>query len=288
MLPNVDDYQRAARRALPRFVFDYVEGAADDENCLARNRRDLDAVTLGPRVLHDTWQMDTSVEVFGAHWRFPFGIAPTGLNSLVRPGGDVALAGAAAALGVPFTLSTASNQRLETVRGAAPDAQQWLQLYVMQDRSMAEQLVHRARHAGMQALVLTVDVPVSGNRERDIRNGFSLPLRPSAALAWALASHPRWALRMAQAGAPTFANLVADPQAVLSVQAQAALKPITQKRADSMEIERILLRPCLTPLHPLSTRCRHCDLSCQRAESRLEDCLRPPQYFYRNRGLLLW
>lgn len=223
MLLNIDDYRRAARRTLPGFVFDYVDGAADDNQCLARNRRDLDAVTLVPRVLRDTRSVDTALDVFGTRWRFPFAIAPTGLNGLIRPGGDAALALAAAAMGVPFTQSTASNQRLETVRQAAPDNPHWLQLYVMQDRAIAEQLVRRARQCGVQALVLTVDVPVSGNRERDARNGFSLPLRPTAKLAWDLASHPRWSLRMARSGAPRFANLVEHPDTVLSAQAQAAL-----------------------------------------------------------------
>ncbi|HQZ06329.1 MAG TPA: alpha-hydroxy acid oxidase [Burkholderiaceae bacterium] len=223
MLLNIDDYRRAARRTLPGFVFDYVDGAADDNQCLARNRRDLDAVTLVPRVLRDTRSVDTALDVFGTRWRFPFAIAPTGLNGLIRPGGDAALARAAAAMGVPFTQSTASNQRLETVRQAAPDNPHWLQLYVMQDRAIAEQLVRRARQCGVQALVLTVDVPVSGNRESDARNGFSLPLRPTAKLAWDLASHPRWSLRMARSGAPRFANLVEHPDTVLSAQAQAAL-----------------------------------------------------------------
>lgn len=223
MLLNIEDYRRAARRALPGFVFDYVDGAADDQLCMARNRRDLEAVTLTPRVLRDTSAIDTSIEVFGRRWRYPFAIAPTGLNGLVRPGGDAALARAATALGVPFTLSTASNQRLEAVRQETPDGQLWLQLYVMQERSIAEQLVRRAREAGVQALVLTVDVPAGGSRESDVRNGFSLPLRPTARLAWDLASHPRWSLRMIRSGAPGFANLVADPQVVLSAQAQAAL-----------------------------------------------------------------
>ena len=85
MLLNIDDYRRAARRTLPGFVFDYVDGAADDKHCLARNRRDLDAITLVPRVLRDTRATDTAVEVFGTRWRFPFAIAPTGLNGLVLP-----------------------------------------------------------------------------------------------------------------------------------------------------------------------------------------------------------
>lgn len=222
-LLNLEDHRRAARRVLPRFVFEYVDGAADDEACLARNRRDLDAITLTPRVLRDTSLTDTSVTLFGSTWRYPFAVAPTGLNGLVRPGGDALIAAAAAAMGVPFTLSTASNQRLESVRQAAPTGAQWLQLYVMQDRSIAEQLVARAATANYQALVLTVDVPLSGNRERDSRNGFKLPMRPTPTLAWDVMSHPHWALRQALGGAPTFANLVADPATKLSAQAQAAL-----------------------------------------------------------------
>lgn len=220
MALNIEDHRRTARRVLPRFVFEYVDGAADDEVCLARNRRDLDNTTLTPRVLRDTSRIDTSIEVFGSTWRHPFAVAPTGLNGLVRPGGDALIAAAA---GVPFTLSTASNQRLEDVHQAAPGGEQWLQLYVMQDRCIAEQLVARAATANYRALVLTVDVPVSGHRERDARNGFKLPMRPTPGLAWDVISHPRWALRQALGGAPKFVNLVADPKAKLSAQAQAAL-----------------------------------------------------------------
>lgn len=229
-LLNVEDYRRAARRLLPRFVFEYIDGAAEDEVCLARNRRDLEAVTLAPRVLRDTGSIDTSIEVFGSTWRYPFAVAPTGLNGLVRPGGDASIAVAAAAVGVPFTLSTASNQRLEAVCDAAPGGEKWLQLYVMQDRAIAVQLVSRAAAAGYRTLVLTVDVPVSGNRERDLRNGFRLPFRFTPALMRDLMNHPRWALRQAVSGTPEFANLVADPQAVLSAQAQAALLTRTMDR----------------------------------------------------------
>jgi (S)-mandelate dehydrogenase len=223
MALNIEDHRRTARRVLPHFVFEYVDGAADDEVCLERNRRDLDQVTLTPRVLRDTSRIDTSIEVFGSTWSHPFAVAPTGLNGLVRPGGDALIAAAAASAGVPFTLSTASNQRLENVRLAAPSGEQWLQLYVMQDRSIAEQLVARAAAANYRALVLTVDVPLSGNRERDLRNGFKLPMRPTPGLAWDVISHPRWALRLASGGPPKFVNLVADPTAKLSAQAQAAL-----------------------------------------------------------------
>lgn len=222
MLLNVEDYRREARRRLPRFVFDYVDGSADDGNCLRRNRSDFDALSLLPRVLRDTSQVSTSFDVFGSTWRLPFGIAPTGLNGLVRSGGDAMLAQAAAKAGIPFTLSTASNMRLEDVREAAPQGLQWMQLYVMH-RTLAERIVERAQRAGYRALVLTVDVPVSGNRELDARNGFRLPFKPTPRLAWDVLTHPRWAMDLASGGAPDFANLTADGEDAGSAAMQAAL-----------------------------------------------------------------
>ena len=222
MLLNTEDFRLEARRRLPRFVFDYVDGAAEDGECLRRNRSDLDTLTLTPRVLRDTTTVDTSVEVFGRRWEVPFGIAPTGLNGLVRPGGDGALATAAEKAGAPFVLSTASNMRLEDVRAGAADGVQWMQLYVMH-REMAQRIVQRAQRAGYQALVLTVDVPVSGYRELDVRNGFRMPFKPTARLAWDLLRHPRWSLRSARAGVPDFVNLTADGEAAGSASMQAAL-----------------------------------------------------------------
>jgi (S)-mandelate dehydrogenase len=222
VLLNSDDYRREAKRRLPKFVFDYVDGAADDGRCMRRNRSDLDEITLTPRVLRDTTKLDTSIEVFGQRWSMPFGIAPMGLNGLVRPSGDALLAIAAMNAGVPFILSTASNMRLEAVHAAAPDGALWMQLYVMH-REMARRIVERAQRAGYQALVLTVDVPVSGNRELDTRNGFRMPFKPTPGLAWDLLTHPRWALRAARAGAPDLANITADGADAGSASMQAAL-----------------------------------------------------------------
>lgn len=222
MLLNTDDFRREARKRLPRFVFDYVDGGADDGSCLRRNHSDLEALTLTPRVLRDTSRLDTSVEVFGSRWALPFGVAPTGLNGLVRAGGDAMLARAAARTGVPFVLSTAANMRLEDTRAVARDAVQWMQLYVMH-REQAARIVQRARQAGYQALVLTVDVPVSGNRELDARNGFRVPLRPTARLGWDLATHPRWSMSTLLNGPPNFANLAEPRQGADSASMQAAL-----------------------------------------------------------------
>ncbi|WP_322469713.1 alpha-hydroxy acid oxidase [Hydrogenophaga sp. SNF1] len=220
---RMDDVRERARRYLPRFVADYVDGGAEDERCLDHNARDLAALRLVPHCLRDTRAVDTSVEVFGRTWKRPLGVAPVGFNGLVRPNGDVLLARAAASQGLPFVLSTASNARLETVRAAAPEAAQWMQLYVMSDRAIAEQIVRRAAAAGFEALVLTVDVPVSGMRERDVRNGFKLPFRPGPRTLWDLASHPRWSLGMARHGAPGFVNLSESTGGAASAQVQAAL-----------------------------------------------------------------
>lgn len=225
---NTHDHRRHAARRLPRFVFDYVDGGAEDERCLRRNGDDLAALHLLPQVLRDTRNADTSVTVFGQRWTMPAGIAPIGFSGLVRPHSDLLLARAAAAEGVPFVLSTASNDRLEAVRAAGlernPQAQQWLQLYVMSDRAIAEQLVRRARSAGFGALVLTVDVAVSGMRERDVRNGFKLPFRFTPSTLIDLARHPAWSLSMARQGrSPSFVNLSESEGGGQSAQLQAAL-----------------------------------------------------------------
>ncbi|HAX20288.1 MAG TPA: alpha-hydroxy-acid oxidizing protein [Hydrogenophaga sp.] len=228
MLLNVEDYQHRARAKLPRFVRDYVDGAAEREICLQRNRTALEQLVLTPRVLRDTAAVDTSVEVFGRRWKHPIAIAPMGLNGLIRPQGDVLIARAAQRHGIPFIQSTASNARLEAVaKEAAPP---WLQLYVMGDRGMAEQLVRRAAREGSEALVLTVDVPVSGYRERDERNGFRLPFKPTLGTALEMLTHPAWLFRAALAGAPEFVNL-SETEGKGSAQAQAALLNRTMDRS---------------------------------------------------------
>jgi (S)-mandelate dehydrogenase len=222
MLLNVEDYRAHAKRTLPKFVFDYVDGAADDEQCMRRNAKLMEEIQLLPSCLSDVSEIDTSVQVFGQPWKLPIAISPTGFNGLCRPGGDLMLARAAAAAGVPFTLSTASNERLEKVASAG-EGIKWLQLYVMSDRGIAQQMMRRARDAGYSGLVLTVDVPVSGNREKDIRNGFRLPFRPGIRTMLDLCRHPRWLARFAHSGAPAFVNLSESPDAGASAHLQAVL-----------------------------------------------------------------
>jgi len=257
---NSADWRAAARSALPRFVFDYVDGAADDGLCKRRNRDDLDRVTLTPRVLRDVSRPETGIKVFGRRWAQPFGVAPMGLNGLSWPGGDEALARAAAAHGVPFVLSTASNVRLEDLRARAAPGIHWMQLYVMH-RGLAEGLVERAARAGYEALVLTVDVPVGGNRELDVRNGFRVPFRPTARFLCDVMRHPRWAWRMARAGRLDFANLrVEDAPGADSASLQAALLTRAMDRSLTWEslawLRRLWKGPLLLKgvLHPDDAR----------------------------------
>ncbi len=225
---NIDDFRREAQRALPRFVYDYVAGGAEDELCVQRNRNDLQSLTLAPRALRDTAAASTQVQVFGRTWKAPLGIAPVGLIDVVRPRGDILAARAAGQAGLPYILSTASNSRLEEVRQAT-EGPCWMQLYVMQDRGMADSILDRAREAGFEALVLTVDVPVGGYREKDLRHGFKLPFRPGPRLMLDMALHPAWLSRQAAAGAPQFVNLMPTTGAT-SAQAQAALLSRTMDR----------------------------------------------------------
>ena len=219
---NIDDFRIRARQRLPRVVFDYLEGAAEDESCLRRNRQALEAWHLRPSVLRNTATVDTSVELLGHRFALPLAIAPTGLNGLIWPDGDVALARAAGKANIPFAMSTASNARLERIPVEAGGVN-WYQLYVMGARDLAERMMRRASDAGFAALLVTVDVPVSGHRERDLRNGFRLPLRYTPKLICDAALHPRWLFGLLRGGTPTFANL-SDPQAgPASAQTHAAL-----------------------------------------------------------------
>jgi (S)-mandelate dehydrogenase len=221
----VADFRAQARRRLPRLVFDYLEGGADDEVALKRNRRAIDLLCLRPSALVDVSHVDASIELFGQRHPLPLVIAPTGLNGLFWPDGDLALAHAAAAANIPFTMSSASNARLERVPAEAGGVN-WFQLYVMGERKAAERMMARAYNSGYTALMLTVDVPVGGHRERDLRNGFKLPFKISPRLALDLALHPRWLTGLMRGGMPNFVNLAdadSGETSEASIKAQAAL-----------------------------------------------------------------
>ena len=205
---SIDALRELARRRLPRPVFDFIDGAADDEVTVRRNREDLAAVELAPRILRDVSRRDLQTEILGKSVGFPLIIGPTGLPAMGWPRADAALARAATAFNVPFVISTPASMRLEDVADAAPGARLWFQLYIYKDRELASSLIRRARACGVEALVLTVDTPVLGWRRRDHRNGFTVPLRPSLGLALELVRHPGWTLQVARHGAPRTQHFV--------------------------------------------------------------------------------
>jgi L-lactate dehydrogenase (cytochrome) len=167
MAASVGDYRALAKSRLPRFLFDYIDGGSYAEVTLRRNVEDLEAVALRQRVLRDVSKLDLSTELFGKQWAMPVGLAPVGLSGLYARRGEVQAAKAAAAAGVPFTLSTVSACSLEEV--AASGNVPWFQLYFVKDKGFAADMIDRAKAAGCGALVLTVDLPVPGARYRDAR-----------------------------------------------------------------------------------------------------------------------
>ncbi|AJE47682.1 alpha-hydroxy acid oxidase [Celeribacter indicus] len=187
---NIDDLRRLARRRLPRVVFDYLDGGAEDELTLRANRRAFDDLTLRPRLLGGG-RVDLSTEIFGQSYSAPFLIGPTGLSGIYWPEGDLHLAGAAAEAGIGFALSTGSNASMETIARRI-DAPRWFQLYPWGGPEFSEALVERAAAAGYSALILTLDSLVGGKRERDLRHGFSHEIRMSAPVVLDGLMHPRW------------------------------------------------------------------------------------------------
>ena len=196
---NFDDIRELARRKLPRIAFDFIDGGADDEHCLRRNREAFQQYRLLPRYLVDVSKRDQSTVLLGRRYASPFGISPTGLAGLFRPDADRLLAEAAAKANVPFLLSSASNGKLEDVVKAAPD-HVWFQMYCTSDERINADLVRRARDAGVRVLVVSVDVPVNSNRERNKRNGFSRPFRLTPGVMLEAMAHPAWVLRYLRTG----------------------------------------------------------------------------------------
>jgi len=204
---NINDLRELARRRLPRIVFDFFDGGAEDEVTLRDNRAAFERIRIAPRVLRDVAKVDASTEILGGPSKYPLVIAPVGGIGMGWPGGDLAIARAAAAFGIPCTLSTAATATIEEVADKAP-GRLWFQLYVLHDRAFTDRLVERASAAGYEALVVTVDLPVGGKRERDTHNGLALPFRPGWRELLAGMAHPSWALRIAAAGGiPELVNM---------------------------------------------------------------------------------
>ena len=186
-----DDFRRLARRRMPRVVYDFVEGGADGEVTLRANHEAFDRVRFTANSLVDVAERDAGVTVLGRRLEVPFICGPAGLARLVHRDGELAAARAAAAVRTVFVISTASSYSIEEI-AAVSDGPLWFQLYLWRSPEVVAQLVDRAGEAGCEALVLTVDVPVIGKRERDLRNGMSVPPRIGPAQALEALRRPRW------------------------------------------------------------------------------------------------
>ncbi|HKU46598.1 MAG TPA: alpha-hydroxy acid oxidase, partial [Burkholderiales bacterium] len=207
---NIEDLRVLARRRLPRAIFDFFDGGAEDEVTLRGNRSAFEKVRLLPKVLVDVSRIDTSIELFGKPSAMPLAIAPTGGISAGRYGAELILARAAKAWGVPFTMATPSAFTIEQV-AAEVGGRLWFQLYCVRNLEFRQKLVRRARDAGYEAILVTVDLPVSGKRERDPRNGFHTPYSPNWRNSKDVVFKLAWALDMMKNGLPGMANLTGYP-----------------------------------------------------------------------------
>jgi len=204
---SIWDLRARAQRRAPKAVFDYVDGAAHDEVSLARSRDLFRNLEFQPRVLHDVSNVETSTSLLGAEIAFPFGFAPTGFTRMMHHEGESAVARVAQRTGIPYCLSTMGTTTPEGVAEAAPDADKWFQLYVWSDRAVSQDLADRARDSGFRTLVLTVDLPVGGDRRKDARNGLSIPPNLRIKTIVDMARHPAWWWDLFTTPPLTFASL---------------------------------------------------------------------------------
>ena len=202
---SIEDLRVLAKKRLPRAVFDFFDGGAEDEVTLRGNRAAFERVRLLPRVLVNVSAVDLKTEIFGKTANLPLGIAPTGGISAGRAGAELALARAAKAFGVPFTLATPAAFTIERVAEEV-GGRLWFQLYAVRDHEFREKLVLRAKNAGYEAMLVTVDLPVSGKRERDPRNGFVTPYKPNWRNSRDVLFKPAWLLEILRHGLPGMAN----------------------------------------------------------------------------------
>ena len=186
------DLRAIAKRRTPAAAFDYTDGAADAEISMRRSRQAFRDLEFRPNILNDVSKVDMTRDIFGGPSALPFGIAPTGFTRLMQTEGERAGAAAAGKAGIPFSLSTLGTTSVEDVAKANPNGRNFFQLYVMKDRDISYGLVERAKNAGFDTLMFTVDAPVAGARLRDKRNGFSIPPQISAGTVLNAIPRPWW------------------------------------------------------------------------------------------------
>ena len=196
---SVGDLRRIARRRLPRGVFDYIDGGAEDERTLRNNSDAFARIEFRPRVLRSVATIDTSTTLLGRPLPFPLALAPTGFTRIADPEGELAVARAAARADLPYTLSTLSTRSIEEVADVS-SGRKWFQVYAWRDRGLVKDMVERCREAGYEALVLTVDTAMLGRRERDVRRGFAMPPKLGIGTLLDGAVHPGWTWAFVRVG----------------------------------------------------------------------------------------
>lgn len=204
---SVADLRAIAARRLPGGVFDYIDGAAEDERTMAANADAFARTGFRPRVLRGVESVEVGTDILGRPADMPLVLAPTGFTRIADPQGELAVARAAARAGVPYTLSTLGTRSIEEVR-AVSDGRLWFQVYAWRDRGLVEEMIQRAAAADYEALVLTVDTAVFGRRERDVRRGFSLPPAIGPGTMIDGARHPGWTWSFVRSEPIRFANVV--------------------------------------------------------------------------------
>ena len=203
---SIEELRHAAKRRLPRAVFDFIDGGAEDERTLRGNSAAFERVRLTRKILVGVSKISTETSILGKPSKLPIAISPTGAVGFGWRGGDIAVAKAAAAFGIPYSLSTTATASIEKIAEAAP-GRHWFQAYFFKDREFTFGLIERARKAGYDTLMVTADLPVGGKRERDFRNDFSIPFRFTPRNMLDFATRPSWALDMLLRGVPPLENL---------------------------------------------------------------------------------
>ncbi|AFT71126.1 FMN-dependent alpha-hydroxy acid dehydrogenase family protein [Alloalcanivorax dieselolei B5] len=206
--PTYEFLEARARRRVPKFAFDFVQGGTGADRGIETNRRALDAVEIIPRY-GNLKKADTTTTLFGTRFMAPIGIAPVGMDALIWPGATTSLARAAKASNIPYITGTLANSPLEEVADIAGGERTWLQLYGFprDDHRVTIDMVRRAKAAGIAAIVATLDAPVRAKRPRDLHNRLVVPFRPTLKTVWEVATSPAWARALVRHGTPKFANI---------------------------------------------------------------------------------
>ena len=236
---SIADLRAMAKRRIPRFAFDLVDGGAEDEANMRRNAAAFDDVTLTPRYLRDVSRVETGVTLFGRDYAVPFGQAPIGMLNAFWPDADLTLARLCRRQNIPYVASSAASTTLEALAEAA-EGNGWFQLYVSGDDAVTEGLIARAEAAGYEVMMVTVDVPAAGKRDRDIRNRLAVPFRFTPEVLVQLAMMPRWSLTSLAHGRPNIANYADLLQAATSY--AEVQKTLISPALDWAQLERIRAR----------------------------------------------